>query len=766
MIIGKKYIADFTTLIVAVITTIFCLSHIVTHPGEILINVYGDAAKNYFTYLYHAQYGDGIWFEGMNYPYGEHIVFADAQPVLSICFKWLFGFIKPLSLLHLSIGLSFFLAIVFIYKILCRFKVEWYWSLSFAVLITVMSPQVLKLNEHFSLAYLCVVPMLFYYNLAYYQQNNRKYIAFLLGTAFVFTCIHLYFAAIICFWIASYSLIYLVFTTGKLDDKFRHIIPVCIAAILPFIIMKIFLLITDSATDRPVYPWGARWNRTFMKDLYSSFLSPVSSSLKESNIIAEISTGGEGYTYTGIVPILMLAIAAFVSVFLLFRKKRASLYITDKNSVAIWFLIAVAMLIAGTSIIFQKCFTCLDHAAFLKQFRAMGRFSWGYYYIVTITSVVLLFRAFRFIARYSIKPVGHVMMIAAFALWAVEALPYAKWTRDISRDGRTHYKNFFGGGSSSWGGILEDINKSETDFQAILLLPYVHIGTEKVSPNAFISNILVPGFSAAMNLHLPLIDVMMSRSAWSQSFGQQRISGGPYADKPILKNLPSSKPILLLHHTDHPLQPNEKYLLKAAEKVHHHYDCDIYILYPDRLAMLEKANQKAVAVLMLDLKNGDTCIGNNSTWYVEHFDTHRTDYSIYGEGAFGPIESVTKIILDKPLKPAHDSMLYEFSIWSLVSSDDYRIGRYRVILYDSVDNTIAQHIVLAQEANDNRSLWVRASKYFPIPAACSRVAVELIDIIKPSYIAVDELMLRPADALIITKNDEGEVMVNNHVFDH
>jgi len=68
----------FIACIAALAVTVYSLSYIVLSPGSILLSMEGDAPKNYFTFLYHSLYGDGAWFAGMNYPFGEHIVFTDA----------------------------------------------------------------------------------------------------------------------------------------------------------------------------------------------------------------------------------------------------------------------------------------------------------------------------------------------------------------------------------------------------------------------------------------------------------------------------------------------------------------------------------------------------------------------------------------------------------------------------------------------------------------------------------------------------------------
>ena len=72
---------------------------------RVLTSLGGDGTKNLYTFLYHILYEKGTWFHGMNYPYGEHLVFTDAQPLFSI----------PLSYLNTSLHFSIHTLLAFMY---------------------------------------------------------------------------------------------------------------------------------------------------------------------------------------------------------------------------------------------------------------------------------------------------------------------------------------------------------------------------------------------------------------------------------------------------------------------------------------------------------------------------------------------------------------------------------------------------------------------------------------------------------------------------
>ncbi|MFI5196952.1 MAG: hypothetical protein ACHQD8_07660, partial [Chitinophagales bacterium] len=151
---AKEKIWFSIVIVFAVCLTVFTLSYIVTKPWNMITTLGGDGAKNIFTYLYHSMYGKGYWFEGMNYPYGEHITYTDGQPLLSVLFAYLNNVTAQtaLTVLWLLIGLSYVLSIVFIYKILIHFRVEAPVAMIFAGLIGIFTPQLFRISGHYALA--------------------------------------------------------------------------------------------------------------------------------------------------------------------------------------------------------------------------------------------------------------------------------------------------------------------------------------------------------------------------------------------------------------------------------------------------------------------------------------------------------------------------------------------------------------------------------------------------------------------------------------
>src|ERR1700733_5463679 len=62
--------------------------HVFLNINSILSSITNDSLKNYYTYVYHVKNDSSLFqFAGMNYPFGEHVVYTDCQPALTILLK-------------------------------------------------------------------------------------------------------------------------------------------------------------------------------------------------------------------------------------------------------------------------------------------------------------------------------------------------------------------------------------------------------------------------------------------------------------------------------------------------------------------------------------------------------------------------------------------------------------------------------------------------------------------------------------------------------
>jgi hypothetical protein len=191
----------------------------------------------------------------------------------------------------------------------------------------------------------------------------------------------------------------------------------------------------------------------------------------------------------------------------------------------------------------------------------------------------------------------------------------------------------------------------------------------------------------------------------------------------------------------------------------------VYACYPDRIRANDKKNTDSIKLLLLQLPAGDTCIRNTGSWFVNHYDDAPEQNCIYGRGSVPQIAKHDTDLAMIPVKPLADEQLYEFSCWFLLGTENYRSPYFKVDLLDMNHQLLRSHDALTKESTDNHGDWYRCALFFNMPANCRFVRIHLVNDPDNSYKYMDELMLKPADALIISKSASGRALVNNHLLE-
>jgi len=755
------------TIFLAICATTYLFSYILTDPGHQIMMLGGDGGKNYFTYLYHIIYDKGTWFSGMNYPYGENIVYTDAQPILSIPLSYLKSSMhlsveNCLAIMHLCIGLSYVLSIVYTWKTLCYFKVSPPIATLFSLLIGIFSPQLFRITGHFGLSYVCLIPMLFYWTLQYHYNNKRRYAVYMFVAGIIMSFFHLYYAGIVFFWIGFYALAIFIFIKRSFREKLKHVFPLLLVVACIFIITKAFMLLTDPVKDRPTYPWGIQEYVTHTGSLFASTYSSFWQLFKSKAWFGDLDSFNEGYTYLGLVVIVVCLISFVIGINALIRKKKHKLLISEALFSPVWLFIAFGSLLLAFGIPFKWL---ADYLSLLRQFRSLGRFTWIFYYIITVYSIVVLYHWHVKLRGLHKNIAAYTIVILAFLIWSFEANGYVKFTHKIANGGKSNYTIFFSKNEQSWVDYLKEHGYKKDDFQAMLLLPFFHAGSDKWwIGNERSTWLMTMGAKASLQLHMPIIDAYIARASWSQAAAQLRIVAGPLADKPVLQMLKNDKPFLLFQFDEDVLDADTKYLLEASDSIGHFSQCYVYACYPQRILANDKKYRERLLPTYSNMKAGDSCIVNKGAYYINHFDNGHSKDIFFGSSAEKPVKREADTLLTFAITPATDSQLYEFSVWTLLNNVDYRSPVIDLDLLDSSGAVIEMIQAPAKESVDTKDMWFRTNKFLKLPIRCKRIRCRIENDPAPSYLSLDEMMMRPADAVIISKTASGKAIVNNHIY--
>lgn len=548
------------------------------HPNSTQLNAGGDAFKNYYTPTYHIKYDESYWwFEGMNYPYGEHVVFSDAQPLISNTLKFISQNIVDVSdstqgILNLLMLLSFFPGAIFLYLLFRKLKVPPLPASIFSAVIMLLSPQVLRFPGHYALAYLCYVPMLLWF--LWTAWENRQHPTpwkrwawsgsvgvLILAWGFI----QPYYIMLGGLMVGATWLMTALMTLktvpadaqGPATSKWKKLLFIglhlALQALLPLVFFKLFLSATDPVTDRPNVPFGFFEYHAYWESVFLPIDFPH---LKPLNALTRVLTGGnirnvswEGKAYVGFPATIVFV---FFLIRFLFQTGRGFIkkdwkYVVNPSpnrQLNIFIYASILILLFSTTFPFVWKFKAVvQYIPYLNQFRSIGRFAWLFYYVWTIFTCYFLYINFR---KWRLKgswkrPMGYAILGISLLFFGAEGY---YWNHHVAKNKLTQVK------SQPIEGIENEVpelawikNINPDDYSALMMLPYFHEGSENLNHKAL--KTVGPAFQASLRTGLPLTNVMMSRTSLSQTLAQTEMQKEEYRPLRILKDWKSDKPLLV-----------------------------------------------------------------------------------------------------------------------------------------------------------------------------------------------------------------------------
>jgi hypothetical protein len=269
---------------------------------------------------------------------------------------------------------------------------------------------------------------------------------------------------------------------------------------------------------------------------------------------------------------------------------------------------------------------------------------------------------------------------------------------------------------------------------------------------------------ASLQMHLPIVDVMMSRTSWSITKKQVMLAGGPYTEKPMLHDLTSKKPFLLIVPNGSEIDEDQRYIILFSKLISDFAGCKVYAFHPEDLLANDLKHARGLSVLIPQLNIGDTCLNSLGSYYINHFDQMGGSNIYFGSGAWPAVKPVDSVFANIPVKPEYPNQEYELSCWFLVGDEDYRSPYIHIDCLDSEGKSTASADACVKWSVANDGMWFRAAAYFKVPEKCRSISCKLYNEPSPSYISMDELVLRPSVSFIFSKTKDGQIMVNNHKF--
>ncbi len=715
----------------------------------------GDGIKNYYTYMYHAKHDQDFWlFSGMNYPFYENIVFTDAHPLLSYLIGKMGLVTYGIGILNALMLISYPISSIFIFKILRYYKVNAIWAFLSGIAICFMAPQLFRMTGHLSLSYAFAIPLMWYLLIKITDEKKIIWTVLMTLLLILFFFTHPYLGLIIAMFGLAYVLVFSIFNRKTFwYNSLRIAGPI----LLSIFLFQALVNATDTHEDRMktpagFYHYGANKNSILIA--HHGPLNTLLNTLKKNKIIKVNEAIWETRSYIGFSTVVFLGIGL---VYYLRKRKEISLRVIFSSPIGKLYLVGHLILLFSFCIPFKyDAFHWIPEAITpLKQFRVLGRFTWVYFYVVTITAIVLLAqlknRATDKKRWQIIYGLGIIFMVFEFYPAHISV---SEKIREHKNPFQMHHL------SPNLRAVINWTN--EHDYDAIIFLPFTHFSSE----NVFMLGSEQANRSAMiLNYHtkVPLINTISSRTSVTESIMYQNLFAPSFIEKELTQVIGYDKKILLIK-TNEDLDKNENRMVQAGVEV---FRNDTYTVFDFSLEKWNSPNDFNKVLTMQEKANTALRAGwysdtSNVFFIYDSFDELKEVNSMFGKGALAGKKSNYNII--KSDIPPLEIGEYTCSFWYNIRID--RPDQLAIVEQKFTDGS-AKWVteVDIRQTNFIVNDWAFVELKFKVTEKVSETKIILSGNNSQKWFVVDELLIRKSHGAPLFKKgklENGEYLIYNN----
>lgn len=748
-------------ILLVLLLTALCIGYwlgdIALHANSKVIEPWGDGYKAYTVVLYHVEHDTSYrHFAGMNYPYGEHVVPGAAEPLLSnpmrFIDRYLFD-IKPygLGILHYSLLLGFLLCGLFLYLIFRRLGLPVVYSALAAAGITFLSPQLTRMEAHYSLAHVEALPIVLYLLMRFDERPSWRWSMWIAFVVWCYALLHFYFFAILAFAIGGYFGFRFLqdWAQGRaLASLPGHLMHFGVQLLLPLAFFVFWMSYNDPVSDRTPAPWGFFAYRAHPSGVFASLKQPHFQWIDQ-HLFHLRHVDIESQAYIG-----LLGVLATLALLVFWARKRAQQVLPawptghQRWLSAITLMAAAVLLFAfGLPFILPGLSGLLDYAGPIRQFRSIGRFVWVYFYVINIVAFVWLY---YYLAA---RPVRRVLFPLAFACLGLEMAFFAS-RHNLSMDSIEEFVP---------GERFTDVEGVDyRDFQAALPIPYYNIGSDNfwVTLSGFIGQ---KSQTLSWQTGLPLTGALLTRSSLSQTINQVQLVTEPYRPPLVLDDYPDRRPLLLLWDAERATR-QDSHLLEGASLIYERPPLQFYRLplasFDERIRTRIAAARRGWADSTL-VAAGSLRTNGAPQSIVQQSWPDGTAEGYQGKGMKAEMQALTILCEARPDMSADTEVSLTF--WMYIGADRYPRTDFVATELQEDGSPLwqdSQQIHQLVRAIDNNG-WALIAYDFKATAPQPRLRFTLQNKdLGDLPLRVDELLLRPA-AQDCYERREGWLMKNN-----
>jgi hypothetical protein len=752
----KKETTGIIALVIVATVFIFLRFNEFFHtPNSKVIEPWGDGYKSYAAVVYHVKY-DSTYshLEGMNYPYGEHVVPGDTQPLFSNAIRWISRNLIDISdytigIIHFSLLLSLLLCGLFLYLIFRKLHLPVWYGIIAAIGITFLSPQIERMTAHFGLAHAVVIPLILYLLLRFDERPGLAGSLWIALAVLLVSQIHFYYFAILTFTVGFYFFFRFLQEPGW-KALTRSAFHFGIQIGLPLIFFYWWMYFNDPVADRTAQPWGFFVYQAVGRGIFTSLTEPHWRWVQV-NLFDIKSADIEGKAYIGLAATIALVVIPARWAWRQFREPVIQIPGAGNRfwSALFWAALVILLFSMGYPFAIGMFEPLLDYAGPIRQFRSVGRFAWVFFYAINIIGFAWLYH-WAFSDRKWWK--------RAIAVAALMVLCFEAWHFSRAHDLRLDEIEEFASGRRFTD--IEGVNFRE--YQAVLPIPYYNIGSDNFwwRLSGFIGQ---KSMTISMQTGLPVTGAMLTRTSLSQTINQIQLVTEPYRVPKAFEDYPNDKPLLMAWDKQRVEEGNfgeYDHLLQGAQLVYEADPLQLYRLplnsFAERIEWRKKKIRDEMAADSLVSAGPFRSTSPMVNFVYESFDGGAASNKYIGSGGYEGKMADQNTVFEGKL-PAQEGGRYVFTTWMFINDDLYpRTELEYIEVNPATGEQVWRYTVEAREivrAIDNNG-WALLELVFEIRDDQSNIRFSLSNSdLDDASLFIDELLIRPFDTHLYRKAD-------------
>jgi hypothetical protein len=731
------------TLALSLILLFIFYGKLLIHPCHTYFGYKGDGMQIYYETLYHIKFDPEYWRQkSINYPYGESIFFTGAMPFVNNLVKIFGPSAAPwgVGLINLMMLFSPVVGALFLYAIFKHLRLPWHYSAVCASAIAFLSPQLARFNGHYSLSWVFLIPAILYLLLRFYDFPSVKKSFLIAFVVFLGATTHIYFLAFFLaigavYWGTLYFTIDRGF--GRISYVLKH---TGIQFLLPVALFEILVKMSDHVTDRTTAPWGYLVFHSNNSGVFFPFNRPYEKFFEM--LWKHADVGYEGVAFVGLAAIIGLITIFGIQCYRLIRLRfKLILSVTDHKVLNIFFWTSVFLL----WISFAWPFLGGNEEWLLKigplqQFRAIGRFAWVFFYVANI---VVVYRLYKISQRKKFILYTTLFLIPGILLFDMY-YNARRWQDSLNNKVVELDDENNSLPQDAW---MKNFNPSV--YQAILPLPYFHVGSENLARDPHDKEIINCTYIVSLKTGLPMMSVLAARTSIGQSLKMLPLILDPLRPIPVLKDLPDNRPLLLVVRPDS-LDENEKRILSIAKPIATSDKYSLFSVLPSEIAGIaihQYDSVKTDFAAARKFQTGEFISTDSAAVYVHcDYDTMKGPaYRGWG-GYTGSMRNYNALYDGVISKPGE----YIGSFWANNADKDvYPRTAVEVYAYDPNNEKNSSYYLFSDKLSPIKAIegsWALIE--FPITIPCENAHLKITcwnyAMKKENNFEADELLIRPA----------------------